>query len=129
MRCLRRVANVHQYRRSGSSFTDCSADARTKHRTDCKTAARQFCMEDRTQADQFLSSPILRTVAKTEFRFFAQWFSRGIHCHRIAFCLERAGSAYCDCRDDETGALPGKRAAPRITPAAPERIQRYSGAL
>src|SRR5207253_5662970 len=100
-----------------------------KHWPDRKTAARQFRVEDRTQADQFLSPPILRTIAKTEFRFFAQWFSRGIHRYRITFCLECAGGAYCDCRDDETGALSGKRAPARITPVSPGRIQRHSGAM
>src|SRR6266513_2849814 len=72
MQRLRCVANVHQYRRSGSDFTDCSAGADAEHRPDRKTAARQLRVEDRTQTDQFLSPPILRTVAKTEFRFFAQ---------------------------------------------------------
>src|SRR5438105_12866678 len=129
MRRLRCVANVHEHRRSGSDFADSSVGARAKYWPDRETAARQFRVEDRTQTDQFLSPRILRTVAKTEFRFLAQWFSRGIHRHRIALCLERAGSAYCYRWDDETGTLPGKRAPARITPVTRERIQRHSGAM
>jgi len=72
-------------------------------------------VEDRAQADQFLSPRILRTVAKTNFDFLSNDSAEESIAIALRFVLSVAGVHTAVVGTTKPERFPGKRAPARIT--------------